>query len=223
MNPGRFRRALAVVTLGALTDLALAQMPAGEMMAGHHQMHIDASGSVMNQNSSELPYDCAELGPDAQITVHGGRDYARGADGQTFGYSEHEYFAAPCSRVTVTFVNDDSIRHQWMIHGLPKYLYPGGMFHLEAAGGSTVTGTFIVPSDDRTYLVHCDMTQHMEQGMKAQLVVGAGSGDLWSVPGISSGLYRDDYSPDGSWRYLIAALVLGFLVTVSLLYVGRRR
>ncbi|MGI9258199.1 MAG: copper oxidase, partial [Gammaproteobacteria bacterium] len=146
MRFDRFRNAFGLVALAALTGPSLAQMPAGEMMTGHHQMHIDASGSVMNQNSSELPYDCAELGPDVEIAVYGGRNHSRGVDGQTFGYSEHEYFAEPCSRFTVTFVNDDAIRHQWMIHGLPKYLYPGGMFHLEAAGGATVTGTFIVPS-----------------------------------------------------------------------------
>ena len=54
-----------------------------------------------------------------------------------------------------------------MVHGLPRYLYPGGMFHLEANGGDSQTGTFIVPSDARTYLVHCDLPQHMEKGMKA--------------------------------------------------------
>ena len=213
MTRHRSTLVLSVLAVGAMTGPLFAQMSADEMMAGHHHMHIDASGSIMNQNSSELPYDCAEIGPDIEITVRGGRDYSRGTDGQTFGYSEHEYFAEPCSRVTVTFVNDDAIRHQWMIHGLPKYLYPGGMFHLEAAGGATVSGTFIVPSDDQTYLVHCDMTQHMEQGMKAQLVVGAGSGDLWSIPGISSGLYRDDYSPDRSWRFFLGALILGFLLS----------
>ena len=206
-----------IVAISALTGSALAQMPADDMMTGHHQMHIDTSGSIMNQNATDLPYDCAELGPDIEITVHGGREHSLGADGQTFGYSAHEYVAEPCSRVTVTFVNDDAIRHQWMIHGLPKYLYPGGMFHLEAAGGAAVTGTFIVPSDDQTYLVHCDMTQHMEQGMKAQLVVGNGSGDLWSVPGISSGLYRDDYAPARSWRFFIGALILGFLLSAAII------
>lgn len=223
MKRGRCRRLPGLVLLAPLAGPSLAQMPAGETMIGHHQMHMDASGSVMNQNSTELPYDCAELGEDVEITVHGGRAYTGGSDGQTFGYSEHEYFAEPCSRVTVTFVNDDAVRHQWMIHGLPKYLYPGGMFHLEAAGGATVSGTFIVPSDNRTYLVHCDMTQHMEQGMKAQLVVGAGSGDLWSIPGISGGLYRDDYSPDRYWGFLLSGLALGFLLTVAVHYFLRGR
>ena len=120
--------------------------------------------------------------------------------------SEHELRVEPCSRLTVTFSNRDEIRHQWMVHGLPKYLYPGGMFHIEANGGETVTGTFIVPGDDRTYLLHCDMAQHMEKGMKGQLVVGRGSGDLWSVKGVSDAFDRDPYLPDDTawWVSLLA-------------------
>ena len=52
--------------------------------------------------------------------------------------------------------------------------------------------------------------------MKAQLVVGAGGGDLWSIPGISSGLYRDDYSPDWSWRFFLGALIVGFLLSAAI-------
>lgn len=198
-----------------------AQMSLDVEMAGHHHMSIDDAGSVMNQNELTLPRDCSELGPAIELVVHAGRDYAAGTDGQTFGYSEHEYRAAPCSRITVTFINDDAIRHQWMIHGLPKYLYPGGMFHLEAAGGKSKTGTFIVPSDEQTYLVHCDMTQHMENGMKAQLVVGRGSGDLWSVPGVSDDLRGDPYFPDNSWHIFLISAVVSLLLTT--LFMSWRR
>jgi plastocyanin len=200
---------------------ANAQMPGEMPMGGHEHMHVDAAGTVMNANSDTLPRDCAALGPDIGITVRGGRDYATASNGQIFGYSEHEYFAEPCSRITVTFVNDDSIRHQWMIHGLPKYIYPGGMFHLEAAGGETVSGTFIVPSDDRTYLVHCDMTQHMEQGMKAQLVVGSGSGDLWSIPGVSGDYRRDDYLPENAMTVFSLSLLAGAVTTAAAVWLLR--
>ena len=87
----------------------------------------------------------------------------------------------------MTLINEDSVRHQWMVHGLPKYLYPQGMFHLETGGKTTRDGIFIVPSDDATYLAHCDIAQHMEKGLKAQIVVGRGAGNLSSVPGITSG------------------------------------
>ncbi len=97
--------------------------------------------------------------------------------------------------MNVTFINEDEVRHQWMVHGLPKYLYPAGMFHIEASGGTSQSGTFIVPAEARTYLIHCDMAQHMEKGMRGQLVVGAGSGDLWGVPQVSDAFLRSDYWP----------------------------
>ena len=106
-----------------------------------------------------------------------------------FGYSDYELMVEPCSRVTVTLVNQDHVRHQWMVHGLPRYLYGQGMFHLEAAGGSEVTGVFIVPGDNATYLIHCDMAQHMEKGMKAQLVVGRGGGFKLRLKAELTGLF----------------------------------
>jgi hypothetical protein len=130
---------------------------------------------------------------------------------------QHEYQVEPCSRITVTFVNEDEVRHQWMIHGLPRYLYPGGMFHLEAAGGHSQTGTFIVPSDNETYLVHCDMSQHMEKGMKAQLKVGKGSGDLWAIPGVSKGFIQDIYIPEEIWIYLMMVSIAGVVITTLLI------
>ena len=132
-------------------------------MAHHHNMTIDNNGLVMNSNDSTLPQDCDKLSGDYKIKVYAGTIYAADYPGTSYGMSQHEYQVAPCSRVTVTFVNEDEVRHQRMVHGLPRYIYPGGMFHLEAAGGQSRTGTFIVPGDDKTYLVHCDMAQHMEK------------------------------------------------------------
>jgi hypothetical protein len=80
-----------------------------------------------------------------------------------------------------------------MMHGLPKYLYPKGMFHLEVSGPAKISGTLILPPGDKTYLVHCDIAQHMEKGMKAQLKVGKGDGDLPSIPGVTAYVVADDY------------------------------
>jgi hypothetical protein len=85
-----------------------------------------------------------------------------------------------------------------MMHGLPKYLYPKGMFHLEVSGPAKISGTLILPPGDKTYLVHCDIAQHMEKGMKGQLKVGKGSGDLPSIPGVTENVIADDYSDIGS-------------------------
>ena len=179
-------------------------------------MQFDQTGMVMNANATELPRDCDEIAASHEFTVTVGRRWAEPFPGTVFGMSEHEFRVEPCSLVTVTLVNEDQVRHQWMLHGLPRYLYPQGMFHLEAAGGETRSGTFIVPSDNQTYLVHCDMTQHMEKGMKAQLVVGSGSGDLWSIPGVSRD-FRDSRQVTMLDLFLVTSMaVMSFLVLVFL-------
>ena len=185
----------------------------------HHDMTMNPDGIVMNENTDRLPEGCEAISEDVEITVHAGREYAS-EPGMIFGMSEPEVHVAPCSRVTVTLVNEDDVRHQWMVHGLPKYLYPAGMFHLEAMGGKQMSGTFIVPPEAQNYLVHCDMAQHMEKGMRAQLVVGAGSGDLWAVPKVSDAFHRADYLPGGFGRLVVIVLLVAFLVTIFL--VSRR-
>lgn len=208
-----------------LLRLGLLWLAAGSAAAqdthAHHHHQADTAGVVMNANSERLPAGCSAISEDVAVTVHAGGRYA--AAGRTFGMSVHEVRVPPCSRVTLTLVNDDAVRHQWMVHGLPRYLYPAGMFHIEAMGGATRTGTFIVPAEDRTYLIHCDIAQHMEKGMRGQLVVGAGSGDLWGVPGISDNFYRDTYliGADGSdlrgvWLAVAVAAAVGFLLAALL-------
>jgi hypothetical protein len=81
------------------------------------------------------------------------------------------------------------------------------MFHLEVTGPGEKTGTFILPNIERTYFVHCDIAQHMEKGMKAQVKVGKGSGDLPSIPGISGQIYPDSY--DLLWTQTGIATVIG--------------
>jgi plastocyanin len=201
---------LLMVLLGGGPAVLAAQSDHG----GHQGMGRDETGMVMNANRDTLPRGCDEVSREHEFTVRAGVAYAEGRPGTVFGLSQHEYRVAPCSRVTVTFINEDEVRHQWMVHGLPSYLYPGGMFHLEAAGGHSQTGTFIVPSDDRTYLVHCDMAQHMEKGMKAQLKVGRGSGDLPSIPTVSGPIEPDSYPPAAWGWWLAGAGLAGFLLTL---------
>ena len=180
-------------------------------------MIMDDTGMVMNQNTETLPRGCEAISRDYEFHVEAGMDFAADAPGTIFGMSHHELLVEPCSRLTITFTNRDEVRHQWMVHGLPKYLYSGGMFHIEANGGQTMTGTFIVPGDDRTYLLHCDMAQHMEKGMKGQLVVGEGSGDLWSVKGVSDAFERDRYLPATAARWLVLAALCGLTLIVLLM------
>jgi len=180
----------------------------------HHHMQADDSGMVMNENRSTLPRDCHEISRDYHFTVHAGRKYASNQPGMIFGMSQPEIRVDPCSRVEVTFVNEDRVRHQWMVHGLPRYLYPAGMFHIEVPGGGQKSGTLIVPGGDHTFLVHCDLAQHMEKGMRGQLVVGQGSGNLWGVPAVSDDFYRNPYLPKNILILAAGALIIGFFLGV---------
>ncbi|MGH8585514.1 MAG: copper oxidase [Gammaproteobacteria bacterium] len=202
------------------TPAAAAPPPAGqptpklrlpEGQHAHHQhegMDMDLDGAVMNENTEKLPQDCPEIAGEVEITVKTGKKYAREYPGKMFSYDRNEWEAGPCTRVKLTFINEDPVRHQWMVHGLPKYLYPEAMFHIEVTGPAQKTGTFILPSTKRTYFVHCDIAQHMEKGMKAQLKVAGGDGDLPSIPGIVGDPYPDRYEVE-EWGWQ-AALAVGF-------------
>jgi hypothetical protein len=165
----------------------------------HHHHHddghiMDHEGThIMGQNFDQLPSSCDSISEEIEITVHGGRKYAKNFPGTIFAFDAQEWRVKPCSKITWHFVNEDHIRHQFMIHGLPRYLYPNGMFHLESTGPRTITGTMIVPGADETYLAHCDISQHMEKGMKAQLVAGEGGEDLSSIPGLTPYEMTDTY------------------------------
>lgn len=167
-----------------------------KMLMDHGAGHLMdmGGGMVMGQNTDTLPGGCDKISETKEITVRAGHKFAEKFPGRMFAFDTQEFQFKPCTKLTVHFINEDSIRHQWMMHGLPKYLYPKGMFHLEVSGPAKISGTLILPPGDKTYLVHCDIAQHMEKGMKAQLKVGAGSGDLPSIPGVTALEIADDYA-----------------------------
>ena len=164
----------------------------------HHDGHImDHEGThIMGQNFDKLPSSCSSISEEIEITVRAGAKYAKKFPGTTFAFDQQQWRVKPCSKITWHFVNEDNVRHQFMMHGLPRYLYHLGMFHLENTGPRTVTGTMIVPAADETYLVHCDISQHMEKGMKAQLVVGNGGEDIPSIPGLTPYVINDVYEAE---------------------------
>jgi hypothetical protein len=190
-----------LLSVGVLIVLFSAPVMAQEyedhdaMLMDHGDGHLMdmAGGMVMGQNADTLPGGCDSISETKEITVHAGHKYAEKFPGRMFAFDTQEFNFKPCTKLTVHFVNEDNIRHQWMMHGLPKYLYPKGMFHLEVSGPAKISGTLILPHGDKTYLVHCDIAQHMEKGMKAQLKVGKGDGDLPSIPGVTAYVVADDY------------------------------
>jgi len=186
-------------------------------------MRMGEWGMVMNENHDQLPQGCAKIEGEQSIIIKAGREYAKEFPGTIFGYSQHEFKFPKCTKVQVTFINEDDIRHQFMIHGLPTYLHSEGMFHMELYGRGETTGSFITPKTDETYLAHCDIAQHMEKGMKAQVKVGGGNGDLPSIPGITGQLNINTYDLDMSISNVSIVVVLFLLGFISCLFLILRK
>jgi len=183
----------------------------------HGSMLMDEKGMIMNANSDNLPRDCTKISENVDITIHAGQKHALKFTGLMFAFDQQEWDVKPCAKINITFINDDQIRHQLMIHGLPGYLYPEGMFHLELYGEGELKASLIMPSLKKTYLVHCEVPQHMEKGMKAQLKVDGGDGDLPSIPGISEPVRADVYPVDWT-RLSMAVLLLCILAGCTIPY-----
>ncbi len=176
-------------------------------------MQMDEKGMVMNANPDNLPKDCPQISETVDLTIHAGHKYATKFNDKMFAFDQQQWDVKPCAKINITFINDDQIRHQFMIHGLPGYLYPDGMLHLELYGEGELHASLIMPSKKKTYLVHCELAQHAEKGMKAQLKVGGGDGDLPSVPGITSPIKENPYLFD--WTvFKLGGIVILFAISV---------
>lgn len=203
----------------AIFSLLFASASPAEMM-NHGGMMMDETGMIMNANRDKLPRDCTKIAGDVDITIRAGHKHADKFNGKMFAFDNQEWDVAPCTRINITFINDDQIRHQLMIHGLPGYIYPQGMFHLELYGQGELKASLIMPALKKTYLVHCELAQHMEKGMKAQLKVDGGDGDLPSIPGISEPVKADIYAVDWNnniWLVLVVCVLVGGIVPYFLL------
>lgn len=187
--------------------------------ASFANMQMDEKGMVMNANSDNLPKDCPQISETVNLTIRAGHKYAEKFNGKMFAFDQQQWDVKPCAKINITFINDDQIRHQFMIHGLPGYLYPDGMLHLELYGEGELHASLIMPSQKKTYLVHCELAQHAEKGMKAQLKVGGGDGDLPSIPAISAPIKSDTYLLD--WSVLKLGGILSLLMIVLIIGGGQ--
>ena len=197
-------------------------MPITDHMVGTSMHESDSHGMLMNPNvmamntnTDILPDGCEIITEEIDISISAGTNNAS-YNGNIFGFSDPEIKASPCSKLNITFTNEDEVRHQFMIHGLPRYIYPSGMFHLEANGGYEVTGSLILPSGSETLIIHCDLSRHAELGMIAQLVIGDGGQDVPGIPYLSGQMFPDSYLSN-SYIYP----VFGGLIAILLLILGR--
>jgi hypothetical protein len=194
MNPRRTRdviigTALAVLLLvgsGGAADALIQDSPpaqltttesggtedrSGDEMGGMSmRMRPVENGVVVNENTDRLPPGCNSITGTRNVTIRAGRTIA--APGEMFAYKRDVLNIDSCTKVNVMFVNEDEIRHQWMIHGLPERVYPMGMFNVEVSGPGTATGTFITPAGTTVLHTHCSLPQHEQKGMHMDLLVG---------------------------------------------------
>lgn len=203
-----------------LLTLLAAVQPISAMTMNHDRMYMDEKSMIMNANENNLPKDCPKISENVNLTIRAGHKHATKFFGKMFAFDQQEWNVKPCAKINITFINDDQVRHQLMIHGLPGYLYPHGMFHLELYGQGQLTASLIVPSMKKTYLVHCEIPQHMEKGMKAQLKVDGGDVDIPSIPGISAAVRQDSYSVrwmGATWIILFTCVVVGCILPLIFL------
>ncbi|MBL1263276.1 copper oxidase [Candidatus Methylomicrobium oryzae] len=207
--------------------LGVLGLPANaEMMHHHGGMMMDETGMIMNANPDRLPRDCPQISETVELTIRAGHEHAKKFPGRMFAYDQQEWNVKPCAKINITFINDDHVRHQMMIHGLPGYLYPEGMLHLELFGHGQLKASMIVPSRKKTYLVHCELPQHQEKGMKAQLKVDGGDGDLPSIPGLTEPVKADLYPVNWTRQHIgmvLFSILIGTLAPLLLrLRIGKK-
>lgn len=198
----------AVLTLAVLTVLA-----AG-LVAG------TASGKVVNENIDNLPPGCNEISEEIELNVTGGRGPAEGIPGVVYTFDQHSWEVPTCARITITFHNEDAVRHQFMPHDV----WPNGFMLIEVDGPGSDTGTFITPAQPSTIMVHCGVAQHQQKGMKSQFLVGGGIGDLPNIPTVSGlppeGFVEGQTTEDGQQApgpsAGLIALALGLTAAVGL-------
>lgn len=206
--------------LKTIVLLSLSVLSPAHAAMNHSRMMMDDKMMIMNANPDKLPQDCPKISENVDITIRAGHKHALKFAGKMFAFDQQEWNVKPCAKINITFINDDQIRHQLMVHGLPGYLYPDGMVHLELYGEGQLQASFIVPSQKKTYLVHCELPQHAEKGMKAQLKVDGGDGDLPSIPGISAPVNADSYSVEwtmSTWITLAICIVFGFALPLIII------
>jgi len=178
---------------------------------------FDTAGLVRNSNTEHLPPDCEAISEEVSVTVRAGTGHVSAVGSQVFAYDQPLLEAAPCSRVTVTLVNEDAVRHQWVLSGLPGDLYAGGVLHLEANGGQRVTGSVILPGAAARYPVSCTLAEHAAHGMLAALVVGEEAVPAvqarWPLPGWTVAAGQEPGLPAGALLLVLAmALTSGSLL-----------
>jgi hypothetical protein len=152
----------------AVSDEAVAHHPKPEGDA-EPETRLVQNGSTVNANTDSLPPGCDAVRGERHLTVDAGREYADAGD--AYGYDLDSVTVPACTRLVVTLVNHDDVRHQWVVDGLPTATYPGGYAGIEVAERGSVTAAIVTPSQPGTYEGLSTLPQHEQNGMRLPLVV----------------------------------------------------
>jgi hypothetical protein len=209
--------AVAGSTPVAVSDDAVAHHPTPEGDA-EPETRLVQNGSTVNANADSLPPGCDAVRGERRLTIDAGREYADAGD--AYGYDLDSVTVPACTRLVVTLVNHDDVRHQWVVDGLPTATYPGGYAGIEVAERGSVTAAIVTPSQPGTYEGLSTLPQHEQNGMRLPLVV---TGDE-STEATTETTDTDSDQSEGTvpgFGPLLALLALAGAVGAALLAVRR--
>ncbi len=176
-----------LVALAVLIALLVAFVP---LASGFGGVSFEGDETdTFNENTDETPPGCDRIAGEQDVevaAVSGGTGYP------LFEYQPTVIETEPCTRLTVTFSSQTRIRHQFVVRGLPQETYPSGYFGIEADGGSEEAATFVTPSEDTTLPFESTVGSQAKSGLRGQVVVGEGDGDVEGVPGVTKHGWEED-------------------------------
>lgn len=172
---------------------------------------------TFNENSEAAPPGCEAVEGEDEVSVAA---VSGGAGYPLYEYSPTVIETEACTRLSVTFESSTRVRHQFVVEGLPEEVYTDGYFGIEADSGAEETATFVTPAEDTTLAFESKVGKQPDSGLRGQIVVGEGNGDVDGVPGVT----KDDWNDDGGSLPTAeaAAAVLGIVAGLSATALARR-
>jgi manganese oxidase len=126
-----------------------------------------AGAGVHQHGQGGFPQGTTPVGEVKHVTIRGGVKYA--TRGEVYGFDIEEIHVEKNQPVEITFINEDPVRHAFMIPDLEP------IFLIEVVGpDQQMTMSFIAPDIDATLELHCHVERHRETGMIGQVIVGTG-------------------------------------------------
>lgn len=176
-----------LLVLALLATLAVSLVPLAVGFGGVSFEGDDTD--IFNENTDEAPPGCDGITGERLVEVTA----VSGNDGYPlFEYQPTVIETEPCTRLTVTFSSQTRIRHQFVVRGLPEETYPGGQFGIEADAGAEETATFVTPAEDTTLPFESTVGSQAKSGLRGQIVVGEGDGDVEGIPGVTQHGWEED-------------------------------